>query len=843
MLTSRRSDPLTTHARELIKSRRVQRGWPWAGVAAGRGPARVRMMKAHKWRLVVAALAALAFFGLATAPGAHAGTPLNEPSITGTVKDSLGRALGGAQIELEARGGARVAGTRSDSTGAFSFAQVPPGTYAVVARVPDFKPAVAIATVAAHRTAHVTLAMESEAPLSLKLSAPRLRPARNAVAPGGATAYRFSEQAIRDLPLGENGTINQVLIQAPGMIQDSTGQPLPREMDDSLQYRINGVMIPNVQVLDLGQLSPRFAQSIDVLTGSLPAQYGYRTGAVVDIHTRSGAIANGGSLEYFGGQRETTEPSFEYGGSQGSLSYFATGYFLHDIRGVNPPTPGPDPLNDFTNQGASFLYLSDLINADTSLSLIGASFVHNFGWPATPGQAQVFQLSGVPVYPSTQVSDTELEQTHFGILALKGVTAAGVDYQVSLFSQYSSLSFRPDFVGELIYDGLAARVFRSSFVNGSQADATWRLGASHTLGFGYYFDIENAEIDDHAYTFPAAGGVQTSALPFLIVDNHNLMQAMYGLYVQDRWQPLPELTINCGLRWDQLLGFIRGSQVSPRLGASYELDPATTLHAGAAVYFVPPPTEFLATEDIDRFVNTTAEPSILQNSPPKPMADYFFDLGIRHSFPFHLQLGVDGFFELERDVLDEGQFGSSLIFAPINYRLGRVYGAEATASYELPGSLSAYLNFAYTVAQASQVVSGQFNFDPAEFAYIANHYIALDQGQLFTTSAGFAYRWHGFVATTAITFGSGLRTGFANTAMMPPYTQVDASLGRSFSGVPWLGRIDTRLSIVNLFDRIYQFHNGSGIGVGNVPQYMPRRALYFDLKVPLPPGNKAGGPI
>jgi outer membrane receptor protein involved in Fe transport len=218
------------------------------------------------------------------------------------------------------------------------------------------------------------------------------------------------------------------------------------------------------------------------------------------------------------------------------------------------------------------------------------------------------------------------------------------------------------------------------------------------------------------------------------------------------------------------------------------------------------------------------------------MTQYFFDVGIDHALPFRLQLGIDAFFEVEHNVLDEGQFGSSLIFAPVNYQHGRIYGAQATASYDSARGLSAYLNFAYTVAQANKVVSGQFNFDPAELVYIDRHYISLDQGQLFTASAGFTYRWHHFLVSTAITVGSGLRTGFANTEMMPPYAQVDASLGRSFA-LPGVGNIDGRLIVVNVFDRIYQFHNGSGIGVGDTPQYMPRRALYFSIKLPLSRGS------
>ena len=68
---------------------------------------------------------------------------------------------------------------------------------------------------------------------------------------------------------------------------------------------------------------------------------------------------------------------------------------------------------------------------------------------------------------------------------------------------------------------------------------------------------------------------------------------------------------------------------------------------------------------------------------------------------------------------------------------------------------------------------------------------------------------------------------------MPPYVQLDGGATREFD-IPGIGTAHGRLSVINLLDKIYQFHNGSGIGVGMVPQYMPRRALYFGVGGALP---------
>src|SRR5207302_6102397 len=132
----------------------------------------------------------------------------------------------------------------------------------------------------------------------------------------------------QELPQGNDTPLNQVLLQAPGVVQDSFGNVHVRGDHANLQFRINGIQLPE-GITGFGQiLSPRFANSISLLTGALPAEFGLRTAGVVDIKTKEGVMDNGGDVEFYGGQRGTEQPSFEYGGSEGKLSYFVTGQYL-----------------------------------------------------------------------------------------------------------------------------------------------------------------------------------------------------------------------------------------------------------------------------------------------------------------------------------------------------------------------------------------------------------------------------------------------------------------------------------------------------------------------------------
>jgi outer membrane receptor protein involved in Fe transport len=460
--------------------------------------------------------------------------------------------------------------------------------------------------------------------------------------------------------------------------------------------------------------------------------------------------------------------------------------------------------------------------------------VNSFEIPPEPGLPQQFTLAGVPTYPSSEVKEHELEENYYGILALQGAVGEKVNYQMAAFSRYYELKYSPDPIGDLIYNGVAAEILHTGFINGVQEDTSYQLDPHNTLRAGFYMSGEAIELDDHAQTFPAKMGVQTSDHPFPIVDDNNQIAWLLGFYGQDEWHPTEKLTINAGLRWDWMSAFVTQNQWSPRFAVEYALTHSTTLHTGYARYFKVPPFDQVALETVEKFANTTnAAPVNSGNDKIEAETDDYFDAGIRQRVVEGVNVGVDGFYKIGHDQLDLAQLAGSVVTAPLNYRKSRAWGSDFSLTLERNG-LSAYLNFSYAVLQAQKITAGAFLADDAaEIGYIANHWVTLDDDQMFVGSGGASYQLAGFLLTSDAVWASGYRRGFANTGELPPILQFNAAVVRSFP-MPGIGKVEGRASLINVFDHTYQIRNGSGIGVFS-PTYGPRRTLYAGIRIPLAP--------
>src|ERR1035441_7055532 len=670
---------------------------------------------------------------------------------------------------------------------------------------------------------------------------------RNQIIPDlGATAYTINKDQIAAVSQGGNAPFNEIILRAPGVAQDSAanGDLHVRGEHANLQYRINDVVLPE-GITGFGlELDPRFVESMQLITGSLPAAYGFRTAGVVDIKTKSGAFDNGGTAEVYGGSYDTVRPSFEYGGTDGKWNYFVDGSYDHNALGIENPTPSHSAIHDVTDQEKMFTYLSYIIDDTSRVSFMGSASYSNFQVPNTPGLPVGMSPNGNPWLPgnfdSSTLNEQQREQNYYGVVAYQK-SVGDFNGQISVYGRSSGVHFRPDQIGDLYFNGVASDVERKLFSGGLQADASYNLGDKHTIRGGVMALDEVVFANSANTVFPVNANGDPNGPLETIVDNHRLTGLFAGGYLQDEWKIFNKVTVNYGARFDVFnSSFDNEWQISPRVNLIWQPCDKTTLHAGYSRYFTPPPVESVSGSDVALFDNTSNAAGTDQADPVKAERANYFDVGISQKLAPGLQVGVDGYYKNSVNQLDDGLFGQTLILQAFNYAEGRIYGAEFTASYTI-GGFSTYANVAYSVAQGQDWNSAQFLFDPNDAAYVKNNWIYLDHDQTVTGSFGASYLWKHDGGNSRFyvdaLYGSGLRTdatapdgsNIPNGGTVPAYYTVNLGVEEVFK-IGGKNRLKARLDVVNVTDNVYELRNGSGVGV-NAAQYGMRRGFFGTVSV------------
>jgi outer membrane receptor for ferrienterochelin and colicins len=684
----------------------------------------------------------------------------------------------------------------------------------------------------------VTAQVKAAAPQEVVVTARRLNDARASIQPSlGATTYTVTNATIQALPGGDNQQLNQVVLQLPGVVQDGFGQLHIRDDHNNIQYRLNGVILPE-GISVFGQtLSPRLVGKLDLLTGALPAQYGLRTAGIIDITTKSGLFENGGQVSVYGGSHGTYEPSFEYGGSTGDTNVFVSADFKRSQLGIENVEATREARHDRTDGANLFVYADKTLGQNDRISFIGGYSNQRFQIPNPTGLQPdgTYTLNGSSAYPSEALNETQRETTGYAIASLLH-DQGKLTVQSSLFARYSTLTYRPDVTGDLLFNGIAQNAAKRDAAFGLQTEGVYRLNPAHTLRAGVILQAERGTSKTTSLVFPVDNaGAQTGA-PVSIVDNGGKNQYTYSVYLQDEWKLARDLVLNYGLRGDAVKGYRNEMQLSPRINAVWTPAQGLAVHAGYARYFTPPPSEMVGSSSVAKFAGTSAAPASFVDTTPFAERQNYYDIGAEQKFSGALKgltLGIDGYYRQSHNLIDEGQFGAPIILTPFNYAKGRIYGVELSASYN-NGPLSTYANFSAAKAQGQTITSSQFSFDPASLAYIQNHYIYLDHDQTYTASAGASYKFddgvlRGTTAGADVLYGSGLRTSGAvpNGNALPDYIQVNLAFSHK-TVLPVVGRVEGRLDVINVFDKIYEIRDGTGVGVG-APQYGPRRGFYVGL--------------
>jgi outer membrane receptor protein involved in Fe transport len=658
----------------------------------------------------------------------------------------------------------------------------------------------------------------------------------------GASTYTMTNSAVQDLPTGSNIPIDDTILQMPGVDQDNAvnGGLHVRNEHLNVQYRIDGVIIPDGVSFFGNDLNTRFVDSMQLITGSLPAQYGLRTAGIIDIQSKSGLFQPGGSITTNGGSYNPINPSLEYGGSVDGYNYYFSGDYLDTEHGVNGVTPKYNQLHDHSEQTHDFAYLEKIIDANNKVSAMVGEFNSQFQIPNNPGQPTfggITAINGTPIsaFNSANLNEHQIESAQFGALSYLH-TQGPLDFQVSIISKYSSLQYHPDLLGDLAFNGIGEEAKRTSWANYLQAEGTYRLTPDHTLRGGILVTGEHVTSNTNADVLgqtgtDAFGNPIYATTTTNILDSSHKTSFSYSAYIQDEWQALDMVTVNPGVRFDVVNGYTTGNQISPRLNAVWKATPTTTVHAGYASYFTPPPQELVSTSDLSLYAGTSAAPAVTTNGPIKNERAQYLDAGVTQDVFTGLKVGVDFYYKYARNLLDEGQFGAPVVLTPFNYHLGINQGVELTTNYTL-GDFVFYGNLAVAKQKAKGINSSEFNFSPSDLASADSMLVNTDHSQLYTASGGVAYTWYGTRFALDMLAGSGLRTvnpgdTTFNGGTVPSYEQVNLTISHRFEQTPG-GPITLRLSVVNLLDEIYLLRSQTGIGVF-ANQYGPRRSVFASI--------------
>ena len=776
-------------------------------------------------------------------------------SVSGSIVDTDQAAVSGAQVELLTASGKVLKETKSGATGEFSFFPVEFGTYTVRVHSSGFADYQTQSDVASSAPSRLTVTLMPSKGKELVIN---VKAKRNLVPSSASGSLReLSREDIEARPQGNQISLPKLLAETtPGIVQGPFGQMFIRGNHANIQYQIDGVQLPDSGSSTFGDsFSPRNIDHMETITGGIPAEYGERLAAVVNIITKSGPEKPGGDVDVMYGSYNTISPQAVVGGSNasGHLHYFGSFDYMQTDRGLDTPEPqsyadqkhgGSDAVHDHAHSHEEFIRLDDIVDNENKLTLTMFNSNRFYEIPNFPssfkstdpyfqaGYSDQFGNGGDPTattfnYVPSNTNDTQSEQNSYVEFVWKRTLSDSSFLQVAPYFKYSSLKVTNDPANDLITSaGGASPIVGSQpssfaldrFTNnvGLKTDYTWRINDQHLFKTG--FQAQNS------YSRTRNLSIQTDLATAPFTDQGSDSGNLEAVYVQDSYSPMKKLTFNLGLRATATQ--FKSDDVSahdgllqPRLGVEYFATETTKLHAFYGKLFQPAPFENL------RKAFTGTGNGQLTPYDVKAEKDDYYEVGVSQQLGEKQVATVNYYYKHAKDMMDDAQLLNTSIAQPYNFAQGYATGIEFSLSGEIARHLTEFFNYSYEDARGKGISGGIFAFkDPSN--YPSDQYQFLDHVQLNTANLGLTYTREAWWTTVQGLYGSGLRTGPNNGASLPSHVSFDYTAGYKFKTANWSDGIKLSFDILNITDNRYPITVANGF---NGSHYAAEREFFVHI--------------
>ena len=670
-------------------------------------------------------------------------------TVQGTVKDPTGGVMQAVEVKISNPVSGFTRTVTTDAGGKFTFSNLPPNTYHVAISAQGFQPferdvdvrtgvpiTVDIALALAGATSTVEVVGHSEDLLERD-----------------PTAHTDIDQSLMSkLPLESSSGLNQIItLASPGVVSDSNGFFHPIGDHAQTQFSIDNQPVTDQQSrVYSNQISPDAVQSMEIITGVAPAEYGDKSSLVVHIVTKSGLDQPKptGSAEFGYGSFSSPSGEANLGGGSHTVGDFLSISGMRTDRFLDPPEF--DALHDQGNAVSFFNRLDAHAGATSTFHLNVQAGHSSFDVPNTfdqndAGQAQHQSINTFNIAPG-----------------YSQVIGAKTLFTVNGFVRQDHLTYTPS--ADPFADQPATVSQDRKLTNiGVKADVSYTTGV-HNVKVGGTISAtkldENFTIGftDPSFNDPSSDSFDPNLLPYdLTRGGKPLAYAQaatikqQAAYIQDDIKA-GNATFKLGLRLDHYDGLTSATLLQPRIGASYAVPASNTVFRAS----------------YGRTLETPYNENLLLSS-GFGLGGVFGDgqplpPGKRNQGEFGVQQGLGkwvvvdfGYFNKHTDNgYDFGVLFDTPIVFPVSWNHSRIDGFTGRVNLVERGGFSAFVVMAHTNAIFSPPGTGGILLEAPDGDFRIDH----DQKFNSTTNVQYTFdKAHGAWAALSWRYDSGLVAG------------------------------------------------------------------------------------